>query len=347
MDPLQQHRSNSSAREVEEHRLEMMPRWNVMRAVVTGGAGFIGSTIVDALVDDGTDVQVVDDLSRGTRTNLKSALDRGAQLVRLDVRDGPGLDEAFRSFRPEVVFHLAAQIDVRVSMKEPARDAAVNVLGSVNVFAAAHAAGARRVVNTSTGGAIYGATDNVPTSEDVPPNPISAYGLSKLTAEHYARWFRRTRGLDVVTLRYGNVYGPRQDPRGDAGVIAIFCDRVLTGRWPIVYGDGHQTRDYVFVSDIVAANLAAASAGQLVHVEYNVGTGTEVSVLQLAQAVAAAAGVDPCKCEPNFAQTRPGELLRSCLDVTRARRDLNLPPPTRLPEGLARTLDWARSVSVR
>ena len=134
---------------------------------------------------------------------------------------------AFRSFRPELVFHLAAQIDVRVSMEEPAHDAAVNVLGSVNVFAAAYAAGVRRVVNTSTGGAIYGETKVVPTSENVPPNPISAYGLSKLTAEHYARWFRRMRGLDVVTLRYGNVYGPRQDPRGDAGVIAIFCDRVL------------------------------------------------------------------------------------------------------------------------
>src|SRR5207248_2502251 len=138
----------------------------------------------------------------------------------------------------------------------------------INVFTAAHAARARRVVNTSTGGAIYGATQVVPTPEDVPANPISAYGLSKLTAEHYARWFRQTHGLDVVTLRYGNVYGPRQDPRGDAGVVAIFCDRVLTGRRPIVYGDGRQTRDFVFVSDIVAANLAAAAASELAHSEY-------------------------------------------------------------------------------
>jgi UDP-glucose 4-epimerase len=187
----------------------------------------------------------------------------------------------------------------------------------------------------------------VPTSEAVPADPVSAYGLSKLTAEHYARWFRQTHGLDVVTLRYGNVYGPRQDPRGDAGVIAIFCDRVLAGRRPIVYGDGRQTRDYVFVSDIAAANLSAVRAAELPHGEYNVGTGTEVTVLELAQAVAAAAGVDPADFKPDFAPVRPGELVHSCLDVTRARCDLGLPPPTPLFEGLARTLDWARSVGVR
>lgn len=307
--------------------------------VVTGGAGFIGSHVVDALVDDGADVLVVDDLSRGTRGQLENALGRGARLAELDVRDGSGVADVFQSFRPEVVFHLAAQIDVRVSMEEPARDAAVNVLGSVNVFAAAHAAGARRVVNTSTGGAIYGATEVVPTSEDVAPDPISAYGLSKLTAENYARWFRRMRGLDVVTLRYGNVYGPRQDPRGDAGVIAIFCDRALRGHRPIVYGDGRQTRDYVFVGDIVAANLAAASARELSHGEYNIGTGTEVSVLELAAAVAAAAGIDPAAFGPEFVPARAGELTRSCLDVTRARHDLGLPPPMPLAEGLARTLE--------
>jgi|SRR6476469_2567219 len=318
-----------------------------MRAVVTGGAGFIGSNIVDGLVDAGAEVLVVDDLSRGSRANLELALSRTARLIELDVRDGLAVDEAFRSFRPELVFHLAAQIDVRVSMDEPARDAAVNVLGSVNVFAAAHAVGARRVVNTSTGGAIYGESAVVPTSEAVAADPVSAYGLSKLTAERYARWFRRMHGLDVVTLRYGNVYGPRQDPRCDAGVIAIFCDRVLAGRRPTVYGDGRQTRDYVFVADIVAANLATARAVVPAHREYNVGTGTEVTVLELAHAVAAAAGVDPVDFEPDFAPARPGELLRSCLDVTRVRSDLGLPPPTPLPEGLARTLDWVRSVGVR
>lgn len=313
-----------------------------MRAVVTGGAGFIGSYLVDALVEAGSEVLVLDNLSRGTWANLEPALDRGARLVELDVRDGFAVDEAFRSFRPEVVFHLAAQVDVRVSMDEPAHDASVNVLGSVNVFAASQAVGARRVVNTSTGGAIYGESEVVPTSEAVTADPVSAYGLSKLTAERYACWFRRMRGLDVVTLRYGNVYGPRQDPRGDAGVIAIFCDRVLTGQRPIVYGDGRQTRDYVFVADVVAANLAAAQADGLTHGEYNIGTGTEISVLELVQAVAAAAGVNPNEFEPEFAPARPGELVRSCLDVTRARRDMGLLPPTPLPEGLAHTLTAAR-----
>jgi UDP-glucose 4-epimerase len=312
------------------------------RVVVTGGAGFIGSHLVDALVDAGAEVLVVDDLSRGLLTNLERALGRGAGLVKLDVRDGPAVVEAFQSFRPELVFHLAAQIDVRVSMDDPARDAAVNVLGSVNVFSAAHAVAARRVVNTSTGGAIYGECEVVPTSEAVPAAPVSAYGLSKLTAEHYAGWFYRMRGLDVVTLRYGNVYGPRQDPRGAAGVIAIFCDRVLGGRKPIVYGDGRQTRDYVFVTDIVAANLAAARAVEPAHREYNIGTGVEITVLELVAAVAAAAGVDPADFQPNFAPARPGELLRSCLDVTRAQCDLGLLPPTPLTEGLARTVDWVR-----
>jgi UDP-glucose 4-epimerase len=313
-----------------------------MRAVVTGGAGFIGSTIADALVDDGAEVLVIDDLSRGQRSNLENTLSHGAQLVELDIRDGHAVEKAFRSFRPELVFHLAAQIDVRVSVNEPARDAAINVLGSVNVFVAAHAAGARRVVNTSTGGAIYGEADVVPTSEDVPASPVSPYALSKLTAEQYARWFRRMRGLDVVTLRYSNVYGPRQDPHGDAGVIAIFCDRVLAGRRPIVYGDGRQTRDFVFVADIVAANIAAATVNELAHSEYNIGTGIEVSVLELVEAVAAAAGIDPAQFQPEFAPARPGELLRSCLEVTRARQDLGLPPPTPLTEGLARTLGALR-----
>jgi UDP-glucose 4-epimerase len=314
-----------------------------MRAVVTGGAGFIGSHIVDTLVEAGFEVLVADDLSRGTPANLADALTAGVRLVELDVRDGSAVDKAFQSFRPELVFHLAAQIDVRFSMDEPARDAAVNVLGSVNVFSAAHDVGARRVVNTSTGGAIYGETDVVPTPEAVPADPVSAYGLSKLTAERYASWFRRMHRVDIVTLRYGNVYGPRQDPRGDAGVIAIFCDRVLAGRSPTIYGDGRQTRDYIFVGDIAVANLAAARAGELPHGEYNVGTGTEISVLELVEAVAIAADVDPAAFTPEFAAARPGELQRSCLDITRIRHDLKLPPPTPLSVGLTHTLETLRS----
>jgi UDP-glucose 4-epimerase len=315
-----------------------------VRALVTGGAGFIGSNLVDRLASDGASVLVVDDLSHGTVENLRGALDRGAELVELDVRDGPAVQRAVQGFRPDVVFHLAAQIDVRASMTDPAGDAATNVLGSINVFASAYAAGVRRVVNTSTGGAIYGETDVVPTPETVSPRPLSAYGLGKRTAEEYGAWFRRSHGLDVVTLRYGNVYGPRQDPRGDAGVIAIFCDKVLSGQEPSVFGDGLQTRDYVFVADIVRANMRAATGAELPEEIFNVGTGTQVSVLELVGAVADAAGVERAAFEPVFQPARAGEVRHSCLDVGRARHALGLPDPTDLTTGLRRTLDWVRTL---
>lgn len=315
-----------------------------MRALVTGGAGFIGSNLVDGLTAAGDEVLVLDDLSHGSEANLEGAVARGARLTKVDVRDALAVHEAVTGFAPEVVFHMAAQIDVRTSMAEPARDAGINVLGSLNVFTAAAAAGVRRVVNTSTGGAIYGETTAVPTPETEPARPLSAYGLSKRTAEEYGAWFRGAHDLDVVTLRYGNVYGPRQDPKGDAGVIAIFCDRVLSGATPTVFGDGRQTRDYVFVGDIVTANLAAARAGDLPHAVYNVGTGREVDVLELIAAVAAAAGVAPGSFAPEFRPERAGEVLRSCLDVTRARDELGLTDPTDLTEGLRATLEWVRSL---
>jgi UDP-glucose 4-epimerase len=201
------------------------------------------------------------------------------------------------------------------------------------------------VVNTSTGGAIYGDTETVPTPETYPAEPASAYGLGKLTVERYADWFGRAHGLDVVTLRYGNVYGPRQDPKGDAGVIAILCDRVLTRSRPTVFGDGLQTRDFVFVEDIVAANLAASAARDLPHRVYNIGTGTEVSVLELVDAVAAAAGVAPERFAPELAPAHAGEVRRSCLDVRRARAELDLPPVTPLEQGLRSTLAWVASTA--
>jgi UDP-glucose 4-epimerase len=318
-----------------------------VRAAATGGAGFIGSHVVDSLVADGCEVLVIDDLSNGSEANLSAALSQGADLVELDVRDGAAVHRVLARFRPEVVFHLAAQIDVQTSMLDPARDAAVNVVGTVNVLSAALASGARRVVNTSTGGAIYGEPDLVPTPESAPTDPLSAYGLAKRTAEQYARWFRRSSALDVVSLRYGNVYGPRQHPRGDSGVIAIFCDRVLSGDRPRVFGDGAQTRDYVFVGDVVAANRAAATARPLRHDTYNIGTGTEVDVLTLVTAVADAAGVDRSAFAPEFQPGRPGEVLRSCLDVSRARRELHLADPTELTDGLRTTLDWVRRLERR
>ena len=313
-----------------------------MRAIVTGGAGFIGSHLVDALVRTGSSVLVVDDLSTGKEANLEPALSAGTDLRRLDIRNGAALREAFVGFHPEVVFHLAAQIDVRASMAEPSRDAEINVVGSINVFSAAAASGARRVINTSTGGAIYGEGAPLPTPETTTGRPLSAYGLSKLTAEQYAGWFRLMHDLDVVTLRYGNVYGPRQDPTGDAGVIAIFCSRLLEGMRPMIFGDGSQTRDYVFVRDIVAANLAAAGAQGLAHSIFNIGTGQEVSVLELVGAVAEVAGVDPASFQPEMRPPRAGEVLRSCLDIARARKELQLEDPTPLRDGLTATLDWIR-----
>ena len=318
-----------------------------MRAVVTGGAGFIGSNLVDELVAAGHEVLVIDNLSTGSPDNLTWAVEADAGLETADIRDGPRLQELVQSFGPTTIFHLAAQIDVRASMADPGRDAQTNVLGSVNVFAAALAAGAIRVVNTSTGGAIYGTTDRIPTPETEPARPLAAYGLSKRTAEKYGTWFRSTHGLDVVTLRYGNVYGPRQDPTGDAGVIARFCDRALSKERPLVFGDGAQTRDYVYVADIVAANLAAANAEHLRHDIYNIGTGKEVSVLDLVSAVARAAGIEPAEFAPDFRPARPGEVVRSCLDVARARAELALPAPTTLESGLAATLQWVRSVHDR
>jgi UDP-glucose 4-epimerase len=316
------------------------------RAVVTGGAGFVASHVVDALAARGVAVLVVDDMSRGSQANLQQSrsgpIHGAVDLLEQDIRDADAVEHAFRTFRPDVVFHLAAQIDVRKSMSAPAHDASINVLGSINVFSAAVAAGARRVVNTSTGGAIYGASAPVPTPESAPTEPLSAYGLSKRTAETYADWFRRTHGLDVLTLRYGNVYGPRQDPRGDAGVIAIFCDRIIAGGRPVIYGDGTQTRDFVFVGDVAAANVAAAEATAPPLRIYNVGTGVEVSVVELATAVAQAAGVTPV--EPEFGPARAGEVQRSCLDVRNATRDLALASPTPLVDGLRDTLAWIRTL---
>jgi UDP-glucose 4-epimerase len=311
-----------------------------MRALVTGGAGFIGSHLVDALLDRGDEVAVVDDLSTGKRENLAGALARGAELHEVDIRDAPALRDVVAARRPDIVFHLAAQMDVRKSIEDPAWDAGINVVGTINVLEASRLSGVRRVVNTSTGGAIYGDVDVMPTPESVPPRPMSAYGQSKFCAEAYCGWYERLYGLSSVTLRYGNVYGPRQDPHGEAGVIAIFCGKLLAGERPRIFGDGRQTRDYTYVGDIVAANLAAAAHPEA-HGAYNAGTGVEASVLEVVAALREAAGVG--ECEPEFAPARAGELQRSSLDVTRARAELGFSAETDLVSGLRPTLEWARA----
>jgi UDP-glucose 4-epimerase len=313
-----------------------------MRALVTGGAGFIGSHLVEALLDRGDEVAVVDDLSTGKRENLTGALARGADLHEIDIREGARLRDAVAGARPDIVFHLAAQMDVRKSIEDPAWDAGINVVGTINVLEASRLARVSRVVNTSTGGAIYGETDVMPTPESVAPRPMSAYGQSKFCAEAYCGWYERLYGLSSVTLRYGNVYGSRQDPHGEAGVVAIFCGRLIAGERPKIFGDGRQTRDYAYVGDVVAANLAAAAHPEA-HGAYNVGTGVEASVLEVVAALRQAAGVGEGEFEPEFARARAGELQRSSLDVTRARAELGFSAETDLVSGLRSTLEWTRA----
>jgi len=313
-----------------------------MRALVTGGAGFIGSHLVEALLDRGDEVAVVDDLSTGKRENLSGALARGADLHEIDIREGARLRDTIAAARPDIVFHLAAQMDVRKSIEDPAWDAGINVVGTINVLEASRLARVSRVVNTSTGGAIYGETDVMPTPESVPPRPMSAYGQSKFCAEAYCGWYERLYGLSSVTLRYGNVYGPRQDPHGEAGVVAIFCGKLIAGERPKIFGDGRQTRDYAYVGDVVAANLAAAAHPEA-HGAYNVGTGVEASVLEVVAALRKAAGVGEGQFEPEFAPARAGELQRSSLDVTRARAELGFSAETDLVSGLRSTLEWTRA----
>jgi UDP-glucose 4-epimerase len=308
-----------------------------MRALVTGGAGFIGSNLVDGLLARGDEVTVIDDLSTGKRENLDAALGAGARLVEADIRDAQGMADVFRDAEPEVVFHLAAQIDVRRSVADPELDSRINVGGTINVLSASLDAGVRRFVNTSTGGAIYGENRVRPAPEDHPVEPEAPYGQSKHAAEGYAELFRRLHGLSTVSLRYGNVYGPRQDPLGEAGVIAIFCGKLVDGGRPTVFGDGRQTRDYIYVDDVVEANLkaGASDAGG----PFNIGLGIETSVLDLVDAFSRLSGRP---FEPEFAPERPGEILHSSLDNTRAREELGWEPLVTLEDGLERTLAWVR-----
>jgi UDP-glucose 4-epimerase len=298
-----------------------------VRAIVTGGAGFIGSHLVDALVARGDDVLVIDSLATGKRERLSKA----ARLVVGDIRDGDVLGETFRDARPDVCFHLAAQADVRRSVEEPVFDGDVNVLGTVAVLEAARAHGTQ-VIFSSTGGAIYGECEG-PAGEDSALQPISPYGTSKLAGEEYLRTYNRLYGTKHVALRYANVYGPRQDPHGEAGVVAIFFGRIASGERPRIFGDGSQTRDYVYVGDVVEATLLApGKAGGV----FNVGTGQETSVVELYGVCRQVSGTE---LEPEFAEARLGELARSVLDPARAERELGFRAEVSLEDGLARTWD--------
>jgi len=308
-----------------------------MRALVTGGAGFIGSNLTDALLARGDEAIVIDDLSTGRRENLDQALANGATLVEADIRDRAAIEEIAGRERPEVIFHLAAQIDVRKSVADPAFDASINVGGTANVLEAARAAGSRRIVFSSTGGAIYGEGDGqqLPLPEDAPLAPEAPYGQSKFAGEGYLALYERLYGLSTIPLRLGNVYGPRQDPLGEAGVVAIFCGRLREGKRPTVFGDGKQTRDYIYVGDVVSAMLTAAESQTTGPV--NIGTGVETDVLKLVSALGELG--DGSDFEPEFAPPRTGEVARISIDPARAASELGWTPQMDLKEGLRVTLD--------
>ena len=305
-----------------------------MDCVVTGGAGFIGSNLVDELVRRGDRVTVIDNLSTGKAANLEGALATGARLAEIDVSDADAIADVFEAVRPELVFHLAAQADVRRSVADPRFDATTNVLGTIAVLEAARRSGARRLVNSSTGGGLYGDARVLPTPEEPPIHPMAPYGQSKLAAEGYCELYAQLHGLSTVSLRYGNVYGPRQDVHGEAGVVAIFCGKLITGEAPIVFGDGAQTRDWVEVSDVVRANLLAAGSELIGPI--NIGHGRETSVLDLLSALNDVS--DRPALEPVFKPERLGEVRRSCLDVTRATRELGWEAEVQLRDGLRRIL---------
>ena len=313
-----------------------------MRALVTGGAGFIGSTLVDRLLDEGGEVAVIDNLWSGRLANLDDARARHGDALRfhhLDVRDA-GVAAVMADFAPEVVFHLAAQADVRVSVTRPLFDADVNVMGSLNVFEAARHAGARKIVVASSGGTIYGepAPEALPVDETHPQRPVSPYGVAKKVVDDYLYAFHVLHGLDFTALALANVYGPRQDPNGEAGVVAIFAGRLLAGQACTVFGDGEQTRDFVYVDDVVDAFVRAADRGTAALC--NIGTGVETSVNALYRAMADAAGLAD---GPAYAPARVGELARSALDPTLASSVLGWRPTTSLADGTAAVLEWFRA----
>jgi UDP-glucose 4-epimerase len=310
-----------------------------MRVLVTGGAGFIGSHTVDVLAArGGHEISIIDDLSAGKRDQVNA---RG-HFYQADLRDAAAVRAVIERERPEVLMHLAAQMDVRRSVADPAFDAQVNLVGLLNLMEAGRAHGLRRVVFSSTGGAIYGEQDRFPCDEEHPQRPLSPYGVAKLATEKYLYFYHAQYGIDYVALRYANVYGPRQDPHGEAGVVAIFCGHILEGRPVTIYGDGSQTRDYVYVADVVRANVAALDA--TASGPFNIGTGVETSVNQLYEVLARNAGTSRAA---EFGPPRAGEQRRSVVLPERAGKELGWRPQVELSDGLARTLRFFRDRGAR
>ena len=303
-----------------------------MKVLVTGGAGFIGSHLVDRIVQEGHEVIIVDNLVTGKRRNIN----RAARFYKQDIQSWR-LERVFRNERPNVVMHLAAQMDVRKSVEDPMFDAQVNILGTLNVLQQAVKHGVRKVVFSSSGGAIYGEQEMYPAPESHVTKPLSPYGLSKLCGEQYLSYYQRSSGLQVVSLRYANVYGPRQDPEGEAGVVAIFIQKMLNNEQAVINGNGRQTRDFVFVEDVVEANLAVM--GPETQGTYNVGTGAETSINDLFRILVQHTG---STCKEVHGPAKKGEQARSVIDNTRLRHELSWEPKGELSEGLKKTVEYFR-----
>lgn len=300
-----------------------------MKILITGGAGFIASHIQDAYIAAGHEVAIVDNLVSGNKRNLNPQ----AKFYEEDI-NSPKIQEIFKSFKPDLVNHHAAQMDVRRSVSDPSYDAQVNVLGFINLLEAAKNNGVNKFIFASSGGAIYGEQNYFPADEKHPRKPASPYGLTKLVGEEYLALYERLYGIQYVALRYANIYGPRQNPHGEAGVVAIFCQKLLAGQVPIINGDGKQTRDYVFVSDVVKANVTALDPK--IQGVYNIGTGLESDVNDLADILAKLAG----KGQFEHGPAKTGEQRRSVIDASQAGKTLNWKPEVKLEEGLKQTFDW-------
>ena len=302
-----------------------------MKLVLTGGAGFIGSHIAEAYLKEGLEVVVVDDLSHGKKENIP----QGAKFYQLDICEQEALEEIFEKEQPELVNHHSAQIDVRRSVAEPVFDARVNILGSLNLLELSRKYQVKKFIFASTGGALYGEQKEFPATEHHPIRPVSPYGVAKASVELYLYYYHQVHGLEYVSLRYSNVYGPRQDPFGEAGVVAIFCQKLLSGETPIINGSGEQTRDFVYVKDVVRANLSALKPGLVG--AFNISTGKETAINQLYQIITRIAGKNQ---KPVYGPAKPGEAFRSCLDNSLAQKTLGWKPEVDLETGLKFTLNY-------
>ena len=309
-----------------------------MKTLITGGAGFIGSHLVDRLINEGHSVVVVDNLSTGKEENLNPK----AKFYKIDICDSE-ISKIFQEEKPEIVFHFAAQIDVRKSVENPIKDAEINILGSLNILENCKNFEVEKIIFSSTGGAIYGDAEIIPTPETHSENPESPYGITKLIIEKYLGFYKKTYNLNYVCLRLGNVYGPRQNFKGEAGVVAIFSNKLLKNEQPIIFGTGSQTRDFIYVNDVVDSVLEVLNQVDCNNVIYNIGTGTETKISDIYQLILKKIGKEII---PIFEPAKSGDLKRSCLDCARAKQELKWSPKYNLEKGLRETVDWFRHTKI-